>query len=75
MTEPKAINLYFREGGSDKIYQAQLVEAGGGWRVTFQYGRRGKPLTAGEKTDGPTTYEKAEKIYDKLVASKVAKGC
>lgn len=73
MSEPKSIALFFTEGSSDKVYNAQLEARADGWAVTFQYGRRGKPLTAGEKGAG-LEYDKAAKIYDKLVAEKVAKG-
>lgn len=70
----RKVSLFFTEGSSDKVYNAQLQETSGGWQVFFQYGRRGKPLTAGEKTAGPTTLEKANKIYDTLVGSKTKKG-
>lgn len=73
MSEPKSINLFFTEGSSDKVYNAQLEQRADGWAVAFQYGRRGKPLTAGEKGTG-LDYAKAVKIYDKLVGEKVAKG-
>ena len=68
------VSLFFSEGGSDKIYQAQLTEVEGGFTVTFQYGRRGKPLRDGTKTESPVPYDKAKKIYDKLVLSKTSKG-
>lgn len=74
--EPKAVSLYFRQGGSDKEYHAQLKAAadGSGYIVTFQYGRRGAALTTGTKTSTPLAYDKALAIFDKLVASKQAKG-
>ena len=68
------VALSFTEGGSDKIYQAQLTEVSNGFTVTFQYVRRGKPLRDGTKTESPVAYEKAKKIYDKLVLSKTSKG-
>ena len=68
------VALSFAEGGSDKIYQAQLTEVAEGFTVKFQYGRRGKPLRDGTKTESPVAYDKAKKIYDKLVLSKTSKG-
>ena len=73
MAQEKSVNLFFREGGSDKVYQVQLRERADGWAVTFQYGRRGKPLTEGEKGAG-LAQDKALSIYEKLVQSKVSKG-
>jgi bifunctional non-homologous end joining protein LigD len=70
----KAINLFYKEGGSDKVYQASLEEAGTGWVVRFLYGRRGASLTVGFKTTAPVPYAEALKIYTKLVDSKTSKG-
>lgn len=71
---PESTTLYFKEGSSDKEYQASLEKKGNGWVVNFKYGRRGNAGNAGTKTNNPTTYDEAKKIYDKLVASKEAKG-
>ncbi|MEE4359127.1 MAG: RNA ligase family protein [Desulfococcaceae bacterium] len=69
------ITLYFRQGTSDKVYQASLEEVGSGsFVVNFAYGRRGATLTTGTKTQSPADYASAKKIYDKLVKSKTAKG-
>jgi bifunctional non-homologous end joining protein LigD len=73
MTEPRSASLFFTEGSSDKVYNAQLEERADGWAVAFQYGKRGKALQAGEKGTG-LSFEKAAKIYDKLVGEKIAKG-
>lgn len=70
----KKINLFFTEGSSDKVYQAQLSPGEDGWVVDFQYGRRGKPLKAGCKTPDPVDYDTALKAYEKLVKSKMSKG-
>ena len=70
----KKISLFFKEGTSDKEYHAQLEPKGSGFVVNFQYGRRGRALTAGTKTPNPLPQDKAEKIYDKLVQEKMAKG-
>ena len=70
----ESINLFYKEGGSDKVYQASLSETKGGWLVTFAYGRRGNALVAGTKTATATDYASAKKIYDQLVRSKTSKG-
>jgi bifunctional non-homologous end joining protein LigD len=70
----ESIDLYFREGASDKIYLIQLNEEPSGWTVTFQYGRRGKSLTTGTKTKKPVPYMNAKKIYDRIVNQKGDKG-
>jgi bifunctional non-homologous end joining protein LigD len=69
-----SINLYYREGNSDKVYHVQLAEGEGGYVVNFQYGRRGSTLQTGTKTTTPVTRYEAEKIFAKLVAEKKAKG-
>ena len=67
-------DLYYRQGSSDKEYHAQIESKGVGWVVNFQYGRRGSTLQAGSKTPQPVTQDEAQKIFDKLVAEKKAKG-
>lgn len=68
------ITLYFRQGSSDKVYQASIESADGGHVVRFAYGRRGTTLQTGTKTNAPVSYEEAKRIFDKLVAEKTAKG-
>ena len=68
------ITLYYREGASDKIYQAAIEAADGGYVVNFAYGRRGATLTTGTKTTGPVLIDEARKLYNKLVREKAAKG-
>lgn len=70
----QSITLYFREGASDKVYQANLEPGNGGWTVRFAYGRRGSTLSTGTKTRTPVSREEALRIYDKLVREKIAKG-
>lgn len=70
----KEITLYYKDGSSDKVYQAQIEEKDGGYLVNFQYGRRGSTLTAGTKTKEPIELEKAEKTFASLVKEKNAKG-
>lgn len=67
--------LYFQNEKSDKIYQVDLCEVTGGmYLVNFRYGRRGKPLREGTKTDQPIALAAARKVFDKLVAEKIKKG-
>ena len=67
--------LYYREGSSDKVYQAAITEtAPDQFHVAFSYGRRGSTLNTGRKTSEPVTYEEAERIYNRLIKEKLAKG-
>jgi bifunctional non-homologous end joining protein LigD len=70
----QSASLHFREGSSDKEYHAAIEPKGEGYLVTFAYGRRGNTLTTGTKTTNPVSLAEATKIFDKLVASKLAKG-
>ena len=69
-----SIDLEYREGSSDKVYNVRLHEEALGWKVYFAYGRRGNTLITGTKTKDALTYAHAKKVYDKLVHSKVNKG-
>ncbi len=68
------ITLYYREGNSDKVYQASLESKDGGFVVNFAFGRRGSTLNTGTKTSAPVDYDTAKTNYDKLVREKQAKG-
>jgi len=74
MNHNESITLHFREGASDKVYQASLEARGDGYVVTFAYGRRGSTLQTGTKTQSPVAYETAKALYDRLVKEKLAKG-
>src|SRR4051812_22657020 len=50
------ITLYYRSGASDKVYQASIQPAGGGFIVAFAYGRRGPTPQTGTKTHAPVAY-------------------
>ena len=70
----QSASLYFREGSSDKEYRAAVEPKGDGFVVNFAYGRRGGTLNTGTKTPVPVPQAEATKVFDKLIASKVAKG-
>ena len=75
-TQPEEhVFLHNHQGTSDKVYPVWLRPKDGGWVVDFQYGRRGSTLKPGTKTKaGPVDYEKAKRIYDKVVAEQLADG-
>jgi bifunctional non-homologous end joining protein LigD len=70
----QSASLYYSEGSSDKEYHASIEPKGEGYLVNFAYGRRGNTLTTGTKTTYPVSLHQATKVFDKLVASKLAKG-
>jgi bifunctional non-homologous end joining protein LigD len=70
----ESTTLYYKQGGSDKVYQATIVPSGDNFLVNFAYGRRGATLQTGTKTQAPVGYDQAKRIYDKLIAEKTAKG-
>jgi bifunctional non-homologous end joining protein LigD len=70
----QSTSLYCHEGNSDKEYHAAIEPKGEGYIVTFAYGRRGNTLTVGTKTPHLVSLIEATSIYQKLVASKLAKG-
>jgi len=73
-TELPKTTLYYHEGSSDKVYQAQIKEAGDRFIVNFAYGRRGSTLNTGTKTNVPVDLDSAQRIFEKLVKEKKAKG-
>ena len=74
MAAQDQVTLYYREGSSDKVYQAAMEPAGEWFVVNFAYSRRGSTLTTGTKTSSPVAYDVAKKIFTKLVNEKKAKG-
>src|SRR6266478_745084 len=62
MSPPEAerITLYYREGSSDKVYQASIEPKGELFVVNFAYGRRGSTMNTGTKTSSPVDYETAK---------------
>jgi predicted DNA-binding WGR domain protein len=74
MEAQERVTLYYREGSSDKVYQAAIEPRGGEFVVNFAYGRRGSTMTTGTKTSSPVDHAAALKIYTRLVNEKKAKG-
>ena len=70
----KKVSLYNTEGGADKVYTLWLEPATSGWTVEAQWGRRGGPMQAGAKTPKTVSREDAEKVYEKTLKEKRAKG-
>ena len=66
--------LYFKQGGSDKVYQAAIEEVEYGFMVNFAYGKRGSTLRKGSKTSSPVDRDKAIKLFNGLIKSKKSKG-
>ncbi len=75
MSKPyKAIELFFQEGTSDKLYVARIVDVGSArFDVEVEWGRRGAKLNQGKKAVGVALAE-AEKTYARLVREKTSKG-
>ncbi len=71
----KQTKLHFKEGNSNKVYEADICEVGTEqYVVNFRYGKFGAPLIEGSKTASPVDMSKAQDIFDKLIKEKVAKG-
>ncbi len=70
----EGITLYYRQGASDKVYQANIQPRDDGFVVNFAFGRRGSTLQTGTKTNSPVSHEHAERIFQQLVREKQAKG-
>ncbi|RYD24357.1 MAG: WGR domain-containing protein [Verrucomicrobiaceae bacterium] len=73
-TTIKSTSLHYREGSSDKVYHAAIEPKDDGYVVTYAYGRRGSTLATGTKTEQPVPLTTATTLFNKLFASKVAKG-
>ena len=65
--------LEFRVEGHDKEYHLTIKEDGGSYVVEAAWGRRGQTLQMADKCR-PTSLEAAERVFDKVVKEKLAKG-
>jgi bifunctional non-homologous end joining protein LigD len=70
----ESTSLYYKEGVSDKLYNAAIEEKNGGFVVNFSYGRRGGALKSGTKTNNAVSLDQAKKIYESLLKEKTGKG-
>ena len=70
----QSTTLRFREGSSDKTYTARIQPQGTGFVVNVEYGRYGGSQKAETKTPEPVALEVAEKVCQKLLNGKRAKG-
>ena len=68
------INLFYREGSSDKVYRVAIEPLGDGYAVRYAFGRRGSALNTGQKNAVPVSLEQATKLLQRLVTEKKAKG-
>ena len=69
----RSIQMFFQDGSSDKVYNAQIVEEGGAFTVKVQWGRRGSSLAEGSKAV-KVARAVADKKFDSLVREKTGKG-
>jgi len=66
--------LHYQKGTSNKVYNVYLVQISSSeYLVNFEYGRFGSTLREGTKTSSPVARERAEKLFDSLVVSKMNK--
>ncbi|CAA6805300.1 MAG: Unknown protein [uncultured Sulfurovum sp.] len=66
--------LHYQKGTSNKVYNVYLIQVNGSeYLVNFEYGRYGSTLREGTKTSSPVGLERAEKLFDSLVVSKMNK--
>ena len=71
--QTEKLELYFRQGSSDKVYHLQLENVQDRWSVQAQWGRRGSALQSDAKISN-ATYEEAKRIYDRVLREKTGKG-
>lgn len=70
----KSIELFFQEGSSDKVYNAQIVESyASSYTVKVQWGRRGSTLQQGTKAVNVSLVA-AERKFESCVREKRSKG-
>ena len=67
--------LVYQAGNSDKVYEVDLSEvAPERYMVNYRYGKRGGNLREGSETVAAVPLAEAQKVFDRLVRSKVTKG-
>ena len=72
----KTITLYYRNAAenADKVYTVWLEQVAGGFNVNVTFGKRGTKYVTHCKSSCPTLLDLAEKLFDKIVKSKLADG-
>ena len=74
MKKIKQTLLHYHKGTSNKEYNVYLIEINpNAYLVNFEYGRFGAKLKEGTKTKEAVALERAEKLYNSLVVSKMNK--
>jgi predicted DNA-binding WGR domain protein len=67
--------LAYQAGNSDKVYEVDLCQiATDRYVVNYRYGRRGGNLREGAETVAAVPLAEAQRVFDRLVRSKVTKG-
>ncbi|WP_310481347.1 WGR domain-containing protein [Chamaesiphon sp. VAR_48_metabat_403] len=67
--------LIYQAGNSDKVYEVDLSEvATDRYMVNYRYGKRGGTLREGAETVAAVPLVEAQKVFDRLIRSKVSKG-
>lgn len=67
--------LYRTAGSAKKVYQVDLCEVGSDrFLVNFRHGTQGAALAEGTKTTNPANRGHANRLFDDLVAAKLAEG-
>lgn len=80
MAVVREINLFYRQGSADKVYNVWIEDAeptanrSSGYHVRISWGRRGSALQTGFKTTAPTSRAFAETIADTAILDKTRKG-
>jgi bifunctional non-homologous end joining protein LigD len=69
----KAVQLFYQEGSSDKVYHAEIVADGDLYTVKCAWGRRGSTLNQGSKAV-KVTLDVATRKFESLVREKTNKG-
>ncbi|AFY91776.1 WGR domain-containing protein [Chamaesiphon minutus] len=67
--------LVYQAGSSDKVYEVDLCQvAPDRYMVNYRYGRRGGNLREGAETVTAVPLNEAQRVFDRLIRSKVTKG-
>jgi bifunctional non-homologous end joining protein LigD len=73
MPAVRSVRLFFQEGSSDKLYEADIVEDDGAYTVRVAWGRRGSKLNQGNKAVR-VSLDAATRKLESLIREKRAKG-